>query len=461
MKIEAKEVVREVHEGICGGHVGYQTLIKQIIRAGYYWKTMQQDCYHFVKKCALCQIHAPSIHAPATYLQSVISPWPFSMWAFDVVGPITPASNNYKYFLATIEYFTKWVEAITLRTVEGRHMVSFIHKNILCHFGVPHDIVSNNDSHFKNERMRTFGSKFRIQHHFSAPYYPQGNGQAEAANKILIRILERTLETGHDWHEKIHDALWAYRTTIRTPTNATLSEFVYGTEVVLPLHVQKPALKFASLLELPAWSVSAAATGTTGFARWKKAQSSRARSIISAEGSQTICKICHWKEILSQWSSVSDHGLSQAPPRWQMVAELGRALCCRGSITPQFISAHQCRWCGIIRPHQCSTFENFSILKSSIPSFVIPQYIFFNNGQILLSQLHWGIILKIVFQNILYAGRITQISHFACMCTHLQHFAFICICMHSFAFMHLFCINLHYASIHFPFRLRDKPEVKG
>ena len=86
---EAKEVVREAHEGICGGHVGYQTLVKQIIRAGYYWKTMQQDCYHFVKKCIQCQIHAPSIHAPATYLQSVVSPWPFSMWAFDVVGPIT------------------------------------------------------------------------------------------------------------------------------------------------------------------------------------------------------------------------------------------------------------------------------------------------------------------------------------------------------------------------------------
>ena len=33
---EAKEVVREAHEGICGGHIGYQTLVKQIIRAGYY-----------------------------------------------------------------------------------------------------------------------------------------------------------------------------------------------------------------------------------------------------------------------------------------------------------------------------------------------------------------------------------------------------------------------------------------
>nr|VVW57872.1 unnamed protein product [Nymphaea colorata] len=49
----------------------------------------------------------------------------------------------------------------------------------------------------------------------------------------------------------MHNALWAYRTTMRTSTNATPAELVYGIEVVLPLHVLKPALKFASLIELP------------------------------------------------------------------------------------------------------------------------------------------------------------------------------------------------------------------
>ncbi|KAF3775736.1 putative disease resistance RPP13-like protein 1 [Nymphaea thermarum] len=118
-------------------------------------------------------------------------------------------------------------------------------------FGVPHDIVSDNGTHFKNEKMKQLCSKYHITHHFSAPYYPQGNGQAETTNKILIRILEQTVETGRDWHEKMHNALWAYRTTMRTPTNATSAELVYGTEVVLPLHVLKLALKFASLIELP------------------------------------------------------------------------------------------------------------------------------------------------------------------------------------------------------------------
>uniref|UniRef100_A0A5K1B6H9 Uncharacterized protein n=1 Tax=Nymphaea colorata TaxID=210225 RepID=A0A5K1B6H9_9MAGN len=48
----------------------------------------------------------------------------------------------------------------------------------------------------------------------------------------------------------MHNAVWAYRTTMRTPTNATPAKLVYGTEVVLPLHVLKSALKFASLIKL-------------------------------------------------------------------------------------------------------------------------------------------------------------------------------------------------------------------
>ncbi|CAN6440395.1 unnamed protein product [Victoria cruziana] len=249
---EAAQIVQEAHDGICGGHVGHQTLARQILRAGYYWPTLQKDCHDYVKRCVKCQIHGPAIHAPAAYLHSVSSPWPFSMWAFDIVGPINPsASNGHKYFLAATDYFTKWVEVITLRTVEARHVVSFIRKNLLCQFGIPHDIVSDNGTHFKNERMRELCTKFHIHHHFSAPYYPQGNGQAEATNKIMIRVLERTVETGRDWHEKIFDALWAYRTTIRTPTNATPAELVYETEIVVPLHIQRPTMKFAALIDLP------------------------------------------------------------------------------------------------------------------------------------------------------------------------------------------------------------------
>ena len=51
------------------------------------------------------------------------------------------------------------------------------------------------------------------------------------------------------WHEKLQEALWAYRITIRTPTQATPYSLVYGTEAILPLEVEIPSLRVALQLE--------------------------------------------------------------------------------------------------------------------------------------------------------------------------------------------------------------------
>ena len=48
-----------------------------------------------------------------------------------------------------------------------------------------------------------------------------------------------------DWPKKIGEALWAYPTTFRTPTQATPYSFVYGVEIVLLLKRQIPSLKIA------------------------------------------------------------------------------------------------------------------------------------------------------------------------------------------------------------------------
>ena len=52
---EAKYVLEEVHVGICGDHMGAKSLVRKIMRAGYFWPTMQQDAVNFIKKCDNCQ----------------------------------------------------------------------------------------------------------------------------------------------------------------------------------------------------------------------------------------------------------------------------------------------------------------------------------------------------------------------------------------------------------------------
>lgn len=185
------------------------------------------------------------IHAPAQDLQPTITPWPFSHWGFDIFGQVYPnSSNGHKYIIAVTEYFTKWVEAIPLNYIADKQISKFILNYIIFRFGILQDIISDNGTPFKNQEVATLCQKFGITHHFSTRYYPQGNGQAEATNKTLLKILKKTVDAaGHNWHFQIAPTLWAYRTFIRTPTGATPFSLVYGSEAILPIEIELPSLR--------------------------------------------------------------------------------------------------------------------------------------------------------------------------------------------------------------------------
>ncbi|KAG8491246.1 hypothetical protein CXB51_014374 [Gossypium anomalum] len=110
--VEARQILEEVHEGVCGTHANGFTVARQIMRFGYYWSTMKGDCISYAKKCHKCQIYGDKIHVPPSPLHVMTSPWPFSMWGMDAIGPISPkASNGHRFIFVVIDYFTKWVEA--------------------------------------------------------------------------------------------------------------------------------------------------------------------------------------------------------------------------------------------------------------------------------------------------------------------------------------------------------------
>ena len=73
----------------------------------------------------------------------------------------------------------------------------------------------------------------------SSPYYVQANGQAEASNKIMIKIIEKKIdEKPKKWHSVLNEALWAYRMACHGSTQTSPYELVYGHHVVLPWELQ-------------------------------------------------------------------------------------------------------------------------------------------------------------------------------------------------------------------------------
>nr|KYP72882.1 Gypsy retrotransposon integrase-like protein 1 [Cajanus cajan] len=148
---QAEYVIREVHDGICGSHSGGRTLATKILRAGYYWPTLKTDCADYVKKCIQCQKHVNLIHASATELHSISSPWSFALWGVDILGLFPLAKGQCKFLIVAVDYFTKWIEAEPLTSITAVNVQKFMWKNIITQFGIPHALISDNGLQFTSE----------------------------------------------------------------------------------------------------------------------------------------------------------------------------------------------------------------------------------------------------------------------------------------------------------------------
>ncbi|PKI64954.1 hypothetical protein CRG98_014648 [Punica granatum] len=165
----------------------------------------------------------------------------------DVISPINPkASNGHLFILVAIDYFTKWIEAITLASVTAKVVARFLKHDVIARYEVPATIITDNDKNLNNKIIDELCAQFKIQHRNFTPYCPQMNDAEEAANKNIKKIIEKMTMNYKDWHEM----LLAYRTSIRTSTGETPYCLVYGTEAVLPIEVEIPSMRILAEAEL-------------------------------------------------------------------------------------------------------------------------------------------------------------------------------------------------------------------
>ncbi|KAI5344971.1 hypothetical protein L3X38_012848 [Prunus dulcis] len=185
------KVIGETHEGICGAHQGGRKMCWLIKRYGYFWPTMIKDCIEYSKRCEACQRHGPIQQAPSVPMNPVVMSWPLRGWAMDLIESITTDRGS-----------------------------SFIYGEML-------------------DMAEAF--KFKLLQ--STLYYAQANRQAESSNKVIINIIRKMLEKNpKQWHEKLSETLWAYRTSKRDATDMTPYALAYGHDAILPMEKEVQSL---------------------------------------------------------------------------------------------------------------------------------------------------------------------------------------------------------------------------
>jgi len=242
---EAGYVMNKVHNSVCGMHTGRRTMKAWILRARYYWPAMEPDCEVMIQKCEGCQSHGNDVKRSPTELHNLTAPWPFAQWGMNIVGPFPIGRAQKKFILVVVNYFTKWVEAKALTNITVRQVHSFVWRNIVCRFGLPHTIITDNGQQFIDKKLRDFYKQVGIRHLTSSVEHPQTNGQAEAMNKVIVAELKKRLgEAKGAWVDELPQILWAYRCTPHGTTGESPFNLTYGTNAMLPVELGEPALRW-------------------------------------------------------------------------------------------------------------------------------------------------------------------------------------------------------------------------
>jgi hypothetical protein len=101
------ELLKEIHSGFCGAHIGTRALAGKAIKQGFYWPTINIDAKTLVRQCEACQKTANQQNLPSMSVHLIPPSWPLQRWGMDLVGPLPTAQGNWWFAVVAVDYFTK------------------------------------------------------------------------------------------------------------------------------------------------------------------------------------------------------------------------------------------------------------------------------------------------------------------------------------------------------------------
>jgi hypothetical protein len=146
------------------------------------------------------------------------------------------------HLLVAVDKFTKWIEAKTIKKLDGSSTIKFFNE-IIVRYGLPHSIITDNGTNFAKGVFVDFCSQKEIRLDLASVAHPQSNGQVEKANSLVLagirpRLVEPLEHSAGCRVEELPSVLWILRTTSKCSIGFTPFFLVYGAEAMLPTVIE-------------------------------------------------------------------------------------------------------------------------------------------------------------------------------------------------------------------------------
>ena len=117
----------------------------------------------------------------------------------DIISPFASRKGQTNFLLVGVDYFTKWIEVEPLASISAKNVQNFVWKSIVCRFGVPNKIITDNGRQFIDRGLQSFYEDLDIK--------------SITASVILNELKKRLGKAKGRWTEDLIEVLWAYRCT--------------------------------------------------------------------------------------------------------------------------------------------------------------------------------------------------------------------------------------------------------
>jgi hypothetical protein len=250
-RTEGIKLMKEIHAGLCGSHIGSRPLLGKVFRQGFYWPKAASDAADLVQKCKNSQKCARDQKQPSSLTQLIQPTWPLQRWGLDLLGPLPPAQGNLRYVVVAVEYFSKWIEAKPLATITLATVKKFFWQNIVCRFGVPKAITVDNGTQFDAETFKDFCDQIGTKIHFASVRHPESNRLVERANGIIMTGIMKLIfnQPRGKWPDELVKVVWSHNTSISRSTGFTPFKLLFGDEAITPEEAKAGSIRTLASVE--------------------------------------------------------------------------------------------------------------------------------------------------------------------------------------------------------------------
>ena len=196
---------------------------------------MKADIKQYIKTCMSCQ--RQKLVRIKTREPMVITDTPldaFDKVSMDIVGPLPYTRAGNIYVLTIQDDLTKYSLTIPLVSFTSEEIAETFMKNVICQYGCPKAILTDQGSSFVGSVMKKFAKVLNIEQYKTSAFHPQSNGSLERSHHVLIEYLKHYITKERQWDQWLPQAMFSYNTSVHESTKFTPYELIYGKKVRQP-----------------------------------------------------------------------------------------------------------------------------------------------------------------------------------------------------------------------------------